>query len=80
MPFDHCEEHLSNFKNHVICLRGQYCSYDVVVKFSQNQYRLGRGWRYFVVANNLEKDDACLFQLIKWSCDPLIYDVKIFKA
>lgn len=80
LPFDHCEDHLSNHKNKIISLRCNRASWDVRLKFSSNQYRLGEGWRDLVIECNVEEKDACLFHFMRGTNNPLIYSVQIFKA
>ena len=80
LPHGHCEEHMSEHVDDFIVLHHERTPWEVKLKCTQNQYRLGQGWRDFVTATGLEIGDAVLFEKGEGSPPPLIYNVRIFKA
>ena len=51
-----------------------------MIKFSQDQYRLGAGWRDFVIANEIKKRDAVLFTRAYGLDEETVYKIRIYKA
>ena len=56
--------------------------WECILRFSNNKYRLGAGWRDIVNANGLEKNDAVLFSRVcaLGGYSPGFYGVVIFKV
>ena len=76
IPFSHDVQFLENFKDQDICLLVGESGWNVVIKYSSDAYRLGRGWMKFVKDNDVKIDDLLLFEnLVSAS-----YDVTIFRA
>lgn len=80
LPYDHAEFFLSNFKDERIFIRKKDDTYPCVVKFSQDQYRLGQGWRDFVIATKLKKHDAVRFTMVYSDAHVTVYTAKFFRA
>lgn len=61
LPFDYANKYMSNLKDCFITLINSVGEYECMVKYSQNTYKPGRGWRNFVLENGLWKEDVLVF-------------------
>ncbi|KAJ4821972.1 hypothetical protein Tsubulata_028518 [Turnera subulata] len=75
--------HLPNTNNLGVKLRGPPSEKLWPVLLITSRWKLAAGWYNFVVANNLEIDDVCIFELSqggKGKEEPLIFDVFIHRV
>lgn len=80
LPLQHSDHFLWQDVNDLVTLRHEGTNWQCTLKFSQMQYRLGAGWRDFVVGTKLVKGDAVLFTRTYLRDNSSYYKVKIFKA
>ena len=76
IPFSHGDQFLENYKDQEISVLVGDSVWNVVIKYSSDAYRLGRGWRKFVKDNDVKIDDLLLFEYLVSAS----YDVTIFRA
>ena len=79
IPYKQFDQYISQKKVDKITLKNKNHSWEVNLKCNQLQYKLGQGWRDFVIAHNLAVDDACMFELVSGSDSPVTFKVKIYK-
>lgn len=80
LPFDHCEKFLKEYKNRTIRLFYNKMDGMCLLKYSNNQYILGQGWRDFVRDTELKKHDVVMFKRVYGVDEETLYKVNIFKA
>lgn len=79
LPSFPCDMHLEGMKDEPMLLICKKVGWTVTLKHSGGQFRLGKGWRDFVIGNNVVRHDALLFKLQRGDGIPT-YKVYVFKA
>ena len=76
MPFAYANKYMADLKDCFIRLRTTEGKYDCKVKYNQNTYNLGKGWRRFAMENAIWREDVLVFT--PYGTSGMDFDVEVF--